>query len=94
MIVEIVDLKDVSVFFHDLFEEGVNAHPDDDFNEYINTETNQPTYTHDEAAFRNDLMIKSFKICKISDVDIYDLMQEIFLKESGLVKLIPLPSDL
>jgi hypothetical protein len=88
-----VGLKDVSVFFHDLIAEGVNAHPDNDFGQYINVETNEDTYTQEEADVRNSLMKKSFEVCKGFRVDIYDLMQEIFLKETGLSVFIPLPSD-
>lgn len=94
MIGEINNLKDVSDFFYGLFKEGINAHPDDDFSQYINTETGEPTYMPDDAEMRNHLMRKSFEVCDKSGIDIYDLMQEIYLKETGLDKYIPLPSDL
>jgi len=78
MIIDIVKIEDVSEFFSDLFKEGVNAHPDDDFNDYINYETKEATYNSEEAALRNTLMNRSFEICERSDVDIYELMMEIF----------------
>lgn len=93
MIINIVKIQDVSEFFSDLFKEGVNAHPDDDFNDYINYETKEPTYTSKEATIRNTLMNKSFEICENANVDIYDLMMELHLKESGLDRFIPLPSQ-
>ena len=92
MVAAINDINDVSRFFQDLFNEGVNAHPDEDFSQYINTETGEATYTDDDAIIRNHLMQRSFEVCDKSGVDIYDLMQEIYLKETGLDKFIPLPS--
>lgn len=93
MIVDILTVEDVAAFFKNLFEEGVNAHPDEDFSQYINSETHEETYTSKEAAVRNKLMDKSFDVCKKAGVDIYDLMQEIYLQETGLDKFIPLPSQ-
>ena len=92
MTTEVIKIEDVSEFFSDLFREGVNAHPDDDFNDYINYETKEATYTSEEAALRNTLMNKSFEICENANVDIYDLMMQLHLKESGLDRFIPLPS--
>lgn len=93
MIAVINNIEDVSTFFHDLFKEGVNAHPDEDFVQYVNGETGEDTYTPEEAALRNGLMNKSFEVCESSGADIYDLMQEIYLTETGLDRLIPLPSQ-
>jgi hypothetical protein len=93
MIQAITNIEDVSVFFHELLQEGVNAHPDEDFTQYINSETEDPTFSPTEAALRNNLMNTSFEVCEIAGVDIYDLMQEIYLKETGLDQFIPLPSE-
>jgi len=93
MITEVLKIEDVSEFFSDLFQEGANAHPDDNFNDYINYETKEATYTLEEATLRNRLMNKSFEICENANVDIYDLMMELHLKKSGLDHLIPLPSQ-
>jgi hypothetical protein len=70
----------------------VNFHPDDDFNDYINLETEKPTYTKDEADFRNELMNQCFAVCEKNGFDIYDTMIEVALKETGMDKFIPLPS--
>lgn len=85
---KISDIRDVSNFFHRLVEEVVNAHPDEDFSNYIN----ERTYTAGDAALRNRLMLQCFAVCVKSGVDIYDLMQEIYLAETGLNKHIPGPS--
>lgn len=41
--------KDVVAFAKQLIKEGVNFHPDDDFKNYINLETNERTYSTEEA---------------------------------------------
>lgn len=92
MLTEIKDLKDVSAFMHCLIEESVNAHPDDDFSDYVHIETGVPTFTDEEAALRNLLMEQAFEVCEHNHEDIYSFMHEIFLKETGLDKFIPLPS--
>ena len=94
MVNEIKDLNDVVLFTKLLVKEGTNVHPDDDFNNYVNIETEKPTYTEREAELRNRLMNQCFEVCESANEDIYDLMQEIYLKETGLDKFIPLPSQL
>ncbi|MFP5436583.1 MAG: hypothetical protein ACLGH8_02225 [Bacteroidia bacterium] len=78
MIAQINSIGDVLVFFQSLYSEGVSAHPDDDFNDYINYETKEPTYTPNEATLRNELMDRSFKVCDEYHVDIYDLMTKVY----------------
>jgi hypothetical protein len=72
----------------------VNFHPDDDLNEYKNLDTNKPTYTKEKADFRNELMNQCFAVCEKNGVDIYDIMCEVALVETGMDKFIPLPSTL
>jgi hypothetical protein len=43
---------------------------DDDFNDYINYETKEATYTLIDN-FKKQLMNKSFEICENANVDIY-----------------------
>jgi len=93
MITRIETLNDVKTFVRQLVREGLNYHPDDDFTQYINVETDEPTYPIEEAALRNELNSQCFKVCEILNVDIYDETQEIFLIETGLDKYIPLPSQ-
>lgn len=92
MLKQIKTTNDVVAFAKQLVKEGVNFHCDDDFNCYINIETQKPTYTKQEADFRNKLMNQCFAVCKKNNVDVYDTMFEIVLKETGLDKFFPLPS--
>jgi hypothetical protein len=92
MIQDIKTLEDVAEFMHNLVAEGVNAHPDEMFENYVSMESGEPTFTAEEAAIRNSLMEKSFIVCEREGEDIYDFMMEIFLKDTGLDKYIPLPS--
>ena len=92
MVKQIKTAKDVIAFAKQLTKEGVNFHPDDDFNDYINLETQEPTYSKEDADFRNELMNQCFSVCEKNGVDIYDTMSEVALKEIGLDKFMPLPS--
>jgi len=93
MLTEINDLNDVVLFTKQLIIEGVNVHPDDDFNDYVNMETNVPTYSKEEADLRNSLMNQCFVVCESANEDIYNVMQDIFLTETGLDKFIPKSTD-
>jgi len=92
MLKQITTTKDAVAFAKQLINEGISFHPDDDFNEYINYETKEPTYTKDEADFRNEMMNQCFEVCEKNGVSIYDTMNEVTLKETGMDKFIPLPS--
>lgn len=93
MINSIRNIDDVVAFSKLLIAEGCNFHPDDDFHNYINTETEKPSYTFQEAELRNTLMAQCFKVCVGNGMDIYDLTMEVYLKETGLSEFIPLPSQ-
>ena len=92
MMTRINNSEDVIAFAKQLVNEGVNFHPDEDFKNYINTETSEPTYSEEEAELRNNLMTQCFVTCKENGIDVYDTMSEVVLKETGLDKFIPLPS--
>ena len=92
MIKEIKNTNDVAAFAKQLIKEGVSFHPDDDFKDYINLKTQKPSYAKAEAAFRNKLMEQCFDVCFKADADIYAIMLEVTLKETGMDKYIPLPS--
>jgi hypothetical protein len=92
MLTEIRSLEDVKEFVVQLVVEGLNYHPDDDFENYINIETGEPSYSPDEAFLRNRLNAQCFEVCESAGADIYDMSMEIFLKETGLDIFIPLPS--
>lgn len=93
MLKQIKSTKDVVAFAKQLVKEGVNFHPDDDFKDYINLETKEPTFTNEEAELRNELMDQCFKVCENEGTDIYSVMHEVFLIETGMDKFIPLPSS-
>lgn len=42
MIIKINTVEDVKTFAKQLTSEGISFHPDDDFNNYINMETEKP----------------------------------------------------
>ena len=62
-----------SFFMHLLKEEGVSFHPDDDFIDYVNHETGEPTYTHEEAELRNRRMDEAFAVMEGQTPDIYEV---------------------
>ncbi|PBI83548.1 hypothetical protein BSF41_45340 [Flavobacterium sp. ACN2] len=76
MIAKINTLEDVHIFAEQLIGEGLNFHPDDDFNDYVNLVTNKASYNKIEADVRNKLMDECFEICKKNNIDIYKLMMK------------------
>jgi len=93
MITQIQTSEDVKAFAKQLIAEGVSFHPDDDFNDYVNFTENKPCYSKEEADLRNEMMNNCFEVCEKEGVDIYDLMLEVTLIETGRDKIIPLPSQ-
>jgi len=93
MIDEIKTVEDVKIFAKQIISEGVSFHPDDDFNDYVNFKTNEPCYTKEQAEVRNGLMDKCFEVSEKEGTDIYSVMLEVSLIETGMNKFIPLPSQ-
>ena len=93
MITKIETTENVKAFAKQLIAEGVSFHPDDDFNDYVNFKEDKSTYSKEEADLRNDLMSKCFEVCEKEGVDIYDVMLEVSLIETGIDKFIPFPSQ-
>ena len=70
-------IEDVKLFAYQLVnEENLSFHPDDDFEDYINTVTGLPVFSKEEAERLNQLMNCCFDICEQNGADIYDLMSE------------------
>lgn len=70
----ITSVEDVEVFFeHLLNERKVSFHPDDDFSDYINYTTKEPTFTQEEVAIYNKLMDEAFDVCERTNTDIYGI---------------------
>lgn len=87
MIRKIKNTENIITFAKQLVKEGVSFHCDDDFNDYVNFKTNQKTYTKQKANFRNELMEQCFKVCEKNGVDIYSVMNEVLMQETGLNKI-------
>lgn len=94
MVTQIKTTKDVEAFAKQIIAKGVSFHPDDDFNDYVFFKENRPCYSKEEAKVQNQLMQQCFEVCEKEGVDIYAVMLEVSLKETGLDKYIPLPSAL
>jgi len=81
MLNNINTIEDVKVFaFQLVHEHNLSFHPDNDFSDYVNTETNIPIYTTEESERYNELMDKCFDICKQNNEDVYELMGQPLLK--------------
>lgn len=73
----IVSTDDVKRFFMYLMEDlRVVYHPDFQFEDYIEKETNAPVFTVEECKILNRLMDDCFEICEIWDADIYSISLE------------------
>ena len=72
----ITNTNEVKAFFLFLRNDlGVNFHPDEDFCNYINLRTHEPSFTKDEVKLYNRLMDESFEVCnKINSDLIYEIL--------------------
>lgn len=77
MLKKVRNIEDVKLFATQLIDEGVNFHCDEDFNNYINSETHRRTYSKQKADLRNRLMDESFEICDKNEADIYEIMGKV-----------------
>jgi hypothetical protein len=93
MIDKIETTANIKTFVEELLSEGVSFHPDDDFSDIVNIETDLPTYSDQQAEERNRLMAQCFLIAEQNEIDLYDLALELTLKDTGLSNFIPLPSE-
>lgn len=65
---------DVKMFFYFLIEyERLNFHPDTDFRDYIDLESDDPLFNSDEIEHYNSLLDSCFSICEEERIDIYNL---------------------
>ena len=70
----IQDVQDFAKYLYD--ERGVAFHPDDDFSDYENMETHEPTFNSQEVLLFNRLMGQCFDVCEQYGKDIYSVMIE------------------
>lgn len=68
---------DVRRFFELISRMDLAFHPDDDFGDYINIKTHQPTFTSDQVEMYNEKMDDAFEVCEKEGVDIYDLGMQV-----------------
>lgn len=74
---QINTVDQVKEFFEYLaMERKVNFHPDDDFSDYIDLSTKEPTFNVEEVAIFNNLMDESFVVCESNQTDIYELAEQ------------------
>lgn len=65
MTIEITTIEDVKAFAKYLTNDlHLNFHPDDDFSFYVNYETKEPTFSPEEAAKYNALMMSALMFAK------------------------------
>lgn len=75
-------IDDVKRFARHLYaEEKCVVHCDEDFFDYIDTNTKQPSFSEDKAVRYNQLMADCFVVCKAKGCDIY----ETFMAESNAI---------
>jgi len=86
-------LEDVQNFARELVIEGCNFHPDDDFFDFKNIESGESIYSRSEAIHRNQLMLNCFSVCETLAEDIYSVMGDVLLSETGLASVIPLSTQ-
>jgi hypothetical protein len=76
------DIEEVKDFFRYLVNDRkVAIHPDDNFRDYINTETQKPAFTDYEANLFNAMMDDCFEVCQDEEKDIYEIAYHIMHKE-------------
>ena len=73
----ITSVKDLETFFdYLLLDRKLNFHPDDRFENYINLETKEPSFTPSECELYNRLMDEAFDLCEKKGADIYEIGAE------------------
>lgn len=71
---KIETIEDVEQFVRYIYEDlEVNFHPDDDFNDIVNYETGEKSFSKDKADMYNKLVEDCFKVCDKNDVDFYEI---------------------
>lgn len=71
---KISTIEDVEKFVKFIYEDlEVNFHPDDDFNDVINQETGEKSFSEVEANMYNNLVNECFNVCERENVDLYEI---------------------
>lgn len=65
---------DVFTFFYRVCRDlGVNLHPDTPFGEYVDYETDKPSFNKAEIAALDAVLDTCFDVCRAASVDIYEI---------------------
>ena len=79
----ITSLSEVEAFARYLYDEAkVAFHPDEPFEDYVSTGSDNYAFTEAEAKILNQRMDESFAVCENEDVDIYEFMMQFSLIHS------------
>ena len=71
-ITTIAEVEDFAKFLY--VQKKLAFHPDDDFADYISSESNEPFLSNEEVELFNRLMNECFNVCDSVNEDIYDVM--------------------
>lgn len=72
------DIEEVEDFFRYLVNDRkVNLNPDDNFVDYVNLETKEPTFSEYEVRLFNEMMDEAFDFCEDNGYDIYEIAYDI-----------------
>ena len=74
-ILTVQDVTDFTVYL--VHNVKVNIHPDTPFEDYVNLDNGNPTFSKDDIIIGNKLMKQCFDVCAKNDIDIYELMNDI-----------------
>lgn len=71
----ITSLSDVELFTRYLYYKvKIAFHPDESFEDYVITGSDNYAFTNAEAKILNQRMAESFAVCKNESIDIYEFM--------------------
>lgn len=73
-------IKDVEVFLLECVNTiGLGFHPDNDFSDYVDA-LNADVFSDEQSKLMNSKMSDAFDLCDANDVDIYEIVYNIFTK--------------
>lgn len=74
-ILTLQDVEDFTIYL--VHNVKVNIHPDTPFEDYINIDNGNQTFSQYEINKGNKLMKQCFDVCAKHDIDIYEFMNDI-----------------
>lgn len=70
------DVKNFAEYL--LYVRKTITHPDDKFEDYIDTRNGLPVFTPVESEYFNSLMEEAFVLCDAKGVDIYEIWYQVY----------------